>query len=163
MEDFIGQLNLFQAISLVILSSALLIQLVYYLVIFVRVPAYKPAINSEKNKREPVSIIICARNEVENLKNNLPLILEQDYPVFEVIVVNDCSDDDTQDILEKFQEEYKHLKFTQIKHDEKFTHGKKLALTIGIKAAQNEWLSSVPPLETRPTNSLDSGHYDDGR
>lgn len=140
MEDFIAQLNLFQAISLVILAAALLVQLVYYLVIFVRVPAFKPPIKSEKTKKEPVSIVICARNEAENLKTNLPLILEQDYPDFEVVVVNDCSDDDSQDILEKFQEKYKHLRLTQIKHDEKFTHGKKLALTIGIKAAKNEWL-----------------------
>lgn len=140
MEDFIAQLNLYQVISLVILFAALLIQLIYYLVIFVRVPGYKNNGSSEKNKKEPVSIIICARNEAENLTQNLPLVLEQEYPDFEVIVVNDCSDDETQDILEKFQEKYKNLRLTQIKHDEKFTHGKKLALTIGIKAAKNEWL-----------------------
>jgi len=139
-EDFFAQLDLFQAISLATLAAGLLFQLVYYLVIFARVPAYKPVADFEKIKKEPVSIIICARNEAENLKNNLPNILEQNYPDFEVIVVNDCSDDDTQDILEEFQEKYTNLKLTQIKHDEKFTHGKKLALTIGIKAAKNEWL-----------------------
>ena len=71
---------------------------------------------------------------------HLPIWLTQDYPDYELVVVNDCSDDETQDILERFQAEYPHLRTTRIKHDEKFTHGKKLALTIGIKAAKNEWL-----------------------
>ncbi len=57
-----------------------------------------------------------------------------------MIVVNDCSDDDSQHLLEDFQNKYSHLKITQIKHDEKFTHGKKLALSVGIKAAKNDWL-----------------------
>lgn len=140
MEDFYAQLDLYQRISLLILSFALLVQLVYYLVIFIRVSLFKPSDASFADKKEPISVVICAKNEAENLVKHLPLILEQDYPNFEVIVVNDCSDDDTQDILEKFQEKHKKLRLSQIKHDEKFTHGKKLALTIGIKAAKNEWL-----------------------
>jgi poly-beta-1,6-N-acetyl-D-glucosamine synthase len=131
----------FEQVILVVLIPILLIQLFYYLYFFKRVGW--PATGKNKkysDKKEAVSIIICARNESENLINNLPLILEQDYPSFEVVVVNDCSDDDSQDILEKLHEKYAHLKVTQIKKDEKFTHGKKLALTIGIKAAKNEWL-----------------------
>ena len=140
MEDIIANLDLYQTISLVVLSIALLIQLVFYLFIFIRVPLYKGYQTSNSLAKEPVSVIICAKNEAENLAKHLPLILEQDYPDFEVIVVNDCSEDDTQHFLEKFQEKYPRLKLSQIKHDEKFTHGKKLALTIGIKAAKNEWL-----------------------
>ena len=123
-----------------ILAVALLIQLIYYLIIFIKVASFKTKEVKFSNSKEPVSIVICARNEAENLTNHLPLLLKQDYPDYEVVVVNDCSDDESQDILEKFQAEFPHLRTTQIKHDEKFTHGKKLALTIGIKAAQNEWL-----------------------
>ena len=47
----------------------------------------------------PVSIIICARNEADNLQNLLPSVLEQDYPDYEVIVVNDCSEDNSYDVL----------------------------------------------------------------
>ena len=59
---------------------------------------------NQKKQLQPVSVIICARNEAENLKNFLPSVLEQDYPDFEVIVVNDCSEDNSYDILGKFLE-----------------------------------------------------------
>jgi cellulose synthase/poly-beta-1,6-N-acetylglucosamine synthase-like glycosyltransferase len=132
--------GLYELIITGILAVALFIQLLYYLIIFVRVAAFKPDDRKFSTKNEPVSVIICARNEAENLSVHLPVWLTQDYPDYEVVVVNDCSDDETQDILERFQTEYAHLRTTHIKHDEKFTHGKKLALTIGIKAAKHEWL-----------------------
>ena len=113
-------------------------QLYYYLYFFGRV-----AFKKEKRKnarKEPVSVVICAKNEAENLSKYLPAILMQNYPDYEVIVVNDCSEDNTSDVLDGFQKKYPHLKITNIQRDPKFTHGKKLALTIGIKAAQNEWL-----------------------
>jgi poly-beta-1,6-N-acetyl-D-glucosamine synthase len=113
-------------------------QVVYYLFIYLRAVQYKPAYID--HKPEPVSIVICARDEAENLEKNLPSILEQDYKSFEVIVVNDCSSDNTEKVLENLQKKYHNLRTTIIKEDEKFTHGKKLALTIGIKAAKNEWL-----------------------
>ncbi len=103
--------------------------------------------------QEPVSVIICARNEADNLASFLPVILEQNYPEYEVIVVNDCSDDDSQHLLEEFQKKYSHLKITQIKLDEKFTHGKKLALTIGIKAAKNDWLL-LTDADCKPVGNL---------
>ena len=88
----------------------------------------------------PVSVIICARNEEQNLNKFLPAILEQDYPDFEVIVVNDCSDDDTDMVLKIFQMKYNNLKVSTIVKNPKFTNNKKLALTVGIKAANHEHL-----------------------
>lgn len=115
-----------------------LIQLFYYLYFYLRI------ISKKKWNYSPVqhavSVIICARNEGENLLKNLPVILKQDYPEFEVIVVNDCSLDDSEWILKQFQNQYQHLKVTHIKPDEKFRHGKKLALTIGIKAAKYDYI-----------------------
>ena len=67
-------------------------------------------------------------------------MLEQKYHNYEVIVVNDCSADNSDIVLENFQKQYPHLKITTIKEDEKFSHTKKLALTVGIKASKNEWL-----------------------
>jgi poly-beta-1,6-N-acetyl-D-glucosamine synthase len=139
-EDFFIDFSLYGYILVGIMSVSLLIQLIYYLLVFLRVPLFSGAKLQYAETKGPVSVIICAKNEEENLAQHLPLILEQDYPEFEVIVVNDCSDDDSQQVLENMQEKYSHLRVTQIKHDEKFTHGKKLALTIGIKAAKNEWL-----------------------
>lgn len=124
---------------LIAFGLMLLIQVYYYLIFYSRILFYKNH-KDKKETQEPVSVIICARNEEVNLEKNLPSILTQDYPDYEVIVVNDCSEDETEFVLERFQKKYKHLKTTTIKQDEKFYHSKKLALTIGIKAAKNEFL-----------------------
>jgi cellulose synthase/poly-beta-1,6-N-acetylglucosamine synthase-like glycosyltransferase len=114
------------------------IQLFYYLFFYLTVYVNKPGkINDEKKS---VSVIICAKNEAENLNNFLPFILKQDYPDYEVIVVNDCSEDNSYDILGKFTKQYPHLKISTINKDLKFTHNKKFAQFIGIKAAKNDIL-----------------------
>jgi cellulose synthase/poly-beta-1,6-N-acetylglucosamine synthase-like glycosyltransferase len=88
----------------------------------------------------PVSVIIAARNGKDLLEKNLPSILNQNYPNFEVIVVNDCSYDKTKDWIEKLQKTETKLKLVNLEIDEKFQKGKKFALTMGIKAAANELL-----------------------
>jgi cellulose synthase/poly-beta-1,6-N-acetylglucosamine synthase-like glycosyltransferase len=120
----------------IILVITTLVQVFYYLVIFSRFSFYKPEKNNYQDTLPPVSVIISARNEYKNLEKNLQHILDQDYPTFEVIVVNDCSWDDSQKLLEYYQEQYPHLKVCQLLEQEKYPTGKKFALTIGIKAAQ---------------------------
>ena len=127
-----------ETILLIIFGISLLIQLIYYLFIYSRFIFRKiPEFNQND---QPVTVIICARNEAENLEKNLPSVLSQEYPVYEVVVVNDCSSDNTDEILGKFLKKYSHLRTTGIVEDKKFTHGKKLAITVGIKAAKNEIL-----------------------
>ncbi|WBL26302.1 glycosyltransferase [Zunongwangia sp. HGR-M22] len=88
----------------------------------------------------PVSVIVCAKNEAENLQNFLPAILEQDYPDFEVIVINDASSDNTLDVIEEFQKIDPRIKIVNVINNEAFWANKKYALTLGIKKAQNEHL-----------------------
>jgi poly-beta-1,6-N-acetyl-D-glucosamine synthase len=88
----------------------------------------------------PVSVIISARNEEQNLINNLPAILEQDYSDFEVVVVNDCSLDGSEDVLKSLSAKYPQLKIVNVTEHDRFKTGKKFALTMGIKAAKNEYL-----------------------
>lgn len=126
-------------IILVAFGLSLIIQLYFYLIYYARILFYRNK-KDAKSSKEPVSVIICARNEEQNLEKNLPSILTQEYFDYEVIVVNDCSEDESEFVLERFQKRYKNLKTTTIKQDEKFYHSKKLALTIGIKAAKNEFL-----------------------
>ncbi len=84
-----------------------------------------------------VSVIICARNEAPNLQNNLPKILQQEYPGdWELIVVDDASTDDSNKILLDFQREYPRLRILNVSL--KTLAGKKQALSIGIKAAKFE-------------------------
>ena len=139
--NFLRQLDYFDSIFLVIFALALIIQIVYYLFVYLRVVLYQEKQHSpQENETPPVSIIICARNEEENLILNLPSILEQDYPSFEVIVVNDCSEDYTEQVLAELKQKYPHLRSTIIKKTGSFINGKKFAATVGIKAAQHEWL-----------------------
>jgi glycosyltransferase involved in cell wall biosynthesis len=119
-----------------IFALCLIIQLFYYLFFYLRLAFHKPKISN--TDYFPVSVVICARDEAENLEKFLPSVLEQDYPDFEVVVVNDCSEDETEDVLKRMTYKYPKLRFTTIKKDEKFVHGKKLALTIGIKSALHE-------------------------
>lgn len=132
-------LNKGALVLLIVFFSAFAIQVFYYLYFFLSL-VIKKGFESDSTEHVPVSIVICARNEADNLRDLLPLVLEQEYPDFEVIVVNDCSEDDSEYVLNQLQAKYKRLKVTRIVRDEKFVHGKKLALTVGIKAAKNEWL-----------------------
>jgi poly-beta-1,6-N-acetyl-D-glucosamine synthase len=116
---------------------SVILQLWFYFGIYSRIIFYKRA---PQLKKYPISIIICARNEADNLIKNLPSILQQKHEDFEVVVVNDCSTDETEEVLAVLVKKYKNLRTTTITPDKKFSHGKKLALTLGIKAAKNEWL-----------------------
>jgi biofilm PGA synthesis N-glycosyltransferase PgaC len=117
----------------------LFIQLYYHIGVLGKFAFYKSQ-PSYKSEQEPVSIIVAARNEHDNLQRFLPGILNQDYPEYEVVVVNHCSWDNSQQYLEELQTRYKHLKISQLIEQEKYPTGKKFALTIGIKAAKYDVL-----------------------
>jgi glycosyltransferase involved in cell wall biosynthesis len=126
-----------------ILLSALgistIVLLYYYFVVFGKFAFFKPQ-PASINRLEPVSVIIAARNEFDNLQKNLLTILEQNYPEFEVVVVNDCSWDGSQAWLEELQKSQPRLKISQIIEQEKYPTGKKFAVTMGIKAAKYDLL-----------------------
>lgn len=113
-------------------------QLVYYWLVFGKLAFYK---SKKRNKKPlPVSVVICARNQDYNLRKYLPKILEQDYPDFEVVVVNDASTDDTLQLLKDFEREYSNLSIVNIEQNLNFFSGKKFALALGIKSAKHELL-----------------------
>jgi glycosyltransferase involved in cell wall biosynthesis len=111
-------------------------QLFFYWGIFSRLAFYK--FKNQARKPQAVSVVICAKNEYHNLKENLPLILEQDFPDFEVIVVNDVSDDETYFLLKILSDKYPHLKIVNFVDNVNFFSGKKFPLTIGIKSAKHD-------------------------
>jgi cellulose synthase/poly-beta-1,6-N-acetylglucosamine synthase-like glycosyltransferase len=92
----------------------------------------------EESHLPKVSVIVCARNEQHNLQTYLHALLRQDYPAYEVIVVNDGSQDDTQQVLEQYALQHPNLYLTFVPCDARVMSSKKLALTIGIKAARYE-------------------------
>jgi len=134
LEELITNTTLPEWILLGLFLTTFLIQLGYYLLVFLKLPLYKP--RGERKATIGVSIVICAKNEEENLAKFLPKVLEQDYPEFEVVVVNDCSTDGTEQLLSEISVQYNHLRYTSIPANKKFFHGKKLAVTIGLKSAR---------------------------
>ncbi|MCK6691891.1 MAG: glycosyltransferase [Thermoanaerobaculia bacterium] len=117
---------------------ATLAQMAVWQFLFGRLARYKPVNNGEKTDLPPVSVLICARNEALNLQKYLPALLEQDYPDFEVLVIDDDSADETQAILAAFQKKYAHLRVLRV--SPKISPGKKYALAQGIAAARHEYL-----------------------
>ncbi len=121
-----------------------LIQLYYYLryyrVVLRRKRLERKGKINFSVERPGVSVIICAHNEAENLQHFLPLFLEQNYRNYEVIVVNDGSWDDSEEILKHYAELYPHLYYTNIPKSTRIISHKKLAITMGVKAAKNDIL-----------------------
>ncbi|MEI7660938.1 MAG: glycosyltransferase [Bacteroidota bacterium] len=134
MIDLLINTQFFPLILLGAFSMVLLLQLFFYWFFFWRLARVKQRESGEAPKG--VSVVICARNEYHHLKENLPLILEQDYPNFEVLVVNHSSEDDTQYLLSNLAEKYPNLKNIVIQQDLNFFTGKKFPLSIGIKSAK---------------------------
>lgn len=101
---------------------------------------YKPKLKTT-NQTHAVSVIICARDEANNLKENLPAVLEQEYAsTHEVVLVNDNSFDESKYILEDFKKEHKQLQIVELTQEAKMITGKKFPLSIGIKSAKHEIL-----------------------
>src|SRR6186713_172587 len=95
------------------------IQLFYYLYFFKRVAVYQPK-EKEQSQQHPVSVIICARDEDENIARNLPGILVQQYATtHEVIVVDDNSLDDSKYILAELQKTFKSLQIIPLTQEAK--------------------------------------------
>jgi len=129
-----------------------------YCIAYLPLSLFKTTRFNTEQRTPPVSIIICAKNEVENLTEFLPKVLTQEYPEFEVIVVNDCSYDTTENVIDEFAKIFPNLRKANIKEDAYYKHGKKFAMLVGIKAAKyncllftdadcypasNHWLSEM--------------------
>ena len=144
LDTLLNTFSTAELICLAVVFLSLLIQLYYYLRFYTAVFRNKRRIKKGKIKLldtlPEVSVIICARNEEENLKKHLPSVLKQNYPNYEVIVINDRSYDDTETVLELFKKEYPHLKTSFVPNDAKYIDSKKIAVILGVKAAKNDIL-----------------------
>lgn len=118
--------------------SATLVQLAVWWFVFDKLNRTQNA--SQHASCSPCSVLLCARNESENLRRFLPAILDQQYDQpWELIVVNDASTDDTATILQDFQNQYPD-RIRVIHGTIKTRPGKKQALAQGIVAAKYEFL-----------------------
>jgi Glycosyltransferases, probably involved in cell wall biogenesis len=119
--------------------AVVLIQVIYLIVFSVGMTRSKRQPSVSPNT-PPVSIIICAHDEEEHLKELIPQLLEQDYPGFEIIVVNDRSNDNSYEFLLEQGRNDSRVRMVNVEHVPAHVNAKKYALTLGIKAAKNEWI-----------------------
>ena len=124
-----------------------LIQLYYFLVPYSRLFKSNKIQNKlpENTNCPPLSVIIVTKDSASMLKDNLPAILEQDYPEFEVIVVNDESAGEDEDILKILGSRYRHLYRTFIPKSARYVSRKKLGVAMGIKASKYDWIVVTEP------------------
>ncbi|NQD69139.1 glycosyltransferase [Sphingobacterium shayense] len=140
-------------IPLGILGLLLLVQLYYILFVYGKLAVHKIKSHQENDFKPPISIIISAFNEQDNLRQFLPDILQQEYPEYEVIVVDDCSSDDTKWVLKEFISKYpERLKVIEIKEHIRLKNTKKFTLTMGIKGARYDHLLFTDA-DCQPINS----------
>lgn len=140
-----------EEIAIIALLFVFFLVQIYFLIFYYRKP-YFYAKKREKNPFLPsaqklkVSVIIASENEADNLSEHLPLILSQDYPDFEIIVVNNGSTDETDVLLQSLKQSYSNLYHTYLPYSNDKAFGRrKLALTIGVKAAKGDVLLFIEP------------------
>lgn len=149
LDGFIAPGGIFFVLILVYLSL-FIVQFFFYGFFFLKFVRFQET--SSPHKVEGVSVVICARNEYDKLKENLPLILTQEYSNFEVVVVNHASEDETALLLSALSEQYPRLKIVEIRENLNFFDGKKFPLSIGIKSAMND-LILLTDADCRPVSS----------
>lgn len=115
------------------------LQLLYYLVVFLRV-TFKVKSLEFAASPQGVTVLVCAHDEEDNLKELLPLLYEQDHPDFEIVVVDDRSNDGTYDFLLAEKERSTIMNPVFVDRTPDYANGKKWGLTLGIKAAKHEWV-----------------------
>jgi cellulose synthase/poly-beta-1,6-N-acetylglucosamine synthase-like glycosyltransferase len=145
------------------------IQLIYILFVFSRTALYRETSSTPPTASAGVTVLVCAHNERENLEELIPILVAQQYPTFEVLIMDDRSTDGTNRFLEELPAEYPHLRHIRIDKEHEHVTPKKYALTIGLKKAQyptvlltdadcrpasTDWLAIMVSNLANPNNQL---------
>lgn len=140
-----------------LMALSMVFLMLYYGLFYMRVGRYKgPKRKKKQTEGEnfpPVSIVLTAQNDAEWLKTNLLYLLEQDYPTFEVVVVDYMSKDDTRFVLKLLSENYKNLKIVPVGENANGYIGKKYPMSMGIASAKYDVLLLADP-ECMPADQV---------
>ena len=139
-HHFLATLNNPLTITLLVIIGVAFIHQIYFYLRYLRLGGKVTSQTDSDVQLPAVSVIVCAHNEYDNLQDYLSILLEQDYPCYEVIVVDDSSEDGSDLLLERWSRQYGNLYHTFVPRGARVLSNKKLALTIGIKAAHYDYL-----------------------
>ena len=143
----------YTVVLLCVMAAGWVVVCLYYGLFYFRVGRARQA-RAEKDagvRLPPVSVVLTAQNDSQWLKSNLVYLLEQDYPTFEVVVVDYLSTDETTFVLKLLAENYKHLKVVTFTENASGYQGKKYPMSIGIKSAKYDLLLLTEP-DCMPTD-----------
>ncbi|HTE33804.1 MAG TPA: glycosyltransferase [Chryseolinea sp.] len=135
---------------LIVYCSAIGIQTLYF---FLFAVTFSRKRVQRESRSLPISVIVCAHDEEENLNELIPLLLAQLHPSFEIIIVNDRSNDNTFDMLLAEASKDHRLRMVHVNRTPPHVDNKKYALTLGIKAARYEWIL-LTDADCRPVSPL---------
>jgi cellulose synthase/poly-beta-1,6-N-acetylglucosamine synthase-like glycosyltransferase len=128
-------LNMLFELFLAFFLVCILIQCIHLLIILLRFSRY---VLPDNSAQPPVSIIVCAHDEEENLKVLLPILTGQEYPSYEIIIIDDRSNDGTHDLLLEASANHKKLRYITVEHLPDHMNGKKYGITLAVKAARHD-------------------------
>ncbi|WP_192821868.1 glycosyltransferase [Rufibacter sp. LB8] len=144
---------LLEYLPLALLGLLVLIQLFYELYYFLPLAFHKDPVENPQHL-PPLSILVCAHNEVKNLQELLPLLVQQEYPApWEIIIIDDRSWDGTHLLVQEYQLDHPEVKLVRVKEQARYMSPKKVALFLGIKAAQHEHLL-LTDADCRPVSAV---------
>lgn len=100
-----------------------------------------------------VSIVLAVHDNACELEERLPQLLEQQYRgKWEVIIVDESSTDDTQDVLTRAKAKYPRLYTTFIPESSHYISRRKLSLTMAVKASKGDWIL-ITDIDCKPTGN----------
>lgn len=138
-----------------------------YLLLFLNLAITKKAKPTDAATKPPISVLVYVKNNAEHLRENLTALIEQDYPNYELVLINDASTDESLEILEEFQKTHTQfpIHLSDVHGNEMFWGSKKYALTLGIKRATNEQLlftdADCKPKTNRWIHEMSKGFSND--
>ncbi len=100
-----------------------ILQIVYYLGVFGKFSFAKP--QTITPKRLSVSVIVCAKNDAAKVKELVPVLANQNYPNFELVLIDNASSDETLDVFEEFEKQYANIRLVKVENNEAFWGNKK--------------------------------------
>lgn len=126
------------------------IQVIYSILFLVALAKHKT--QKMTTMPQPVSVIICAHDEEENLRELVPKLLEQDHPDFEVIIVNDRSNDGTYNFLLEETKRDSRLRMVNVDFLPAHADAKKYGITLAMRVAKHD-VVAVTDADCRPASS----------